>query len=65
MEEIEALGNDHIGTSSDTPLREDAFELSDIEKIAMIKKDVTKTNPKIGAEREVRIKLGENFGEES
>jgi GTP cyclohydrolase IA len=41
LEEIEALGNDHIGTSSDTPLREDAFELSDIEKIAAIKKDVT------------------------
>jgi len=41
LEEIEALGNDHIGTSSNTPLRDDAFELSDIEKIASIKKDVT------------------------
>ncbi|MCZ6595761.1 MAG: GTP cyclohydrolase I FolE [Bacteroidetes bacterium] len=41
LEEIEALGNDHIGTSSNTPLRDDAFELSDIEKIAAIKKDVT------------------------
>ena len=41
LEEIEALGNDHIGTSSHTPLRDDAFELSDIEKIAAIKNDVT------------------------
>ena len=40
LKEIEALGNDHVGTSADTPLREDAFELSDIEKIALIKKDV-------------------------
>ena len=40
LEEIEALGNDHIGTSSNTPLRDDAFELSDIEKIAAIKKRI-------------------------
>jgi len=40
LREIEALGNEHIGTSSDTPLRPDAFEKSDIEKIASIKKDV-------------------------
>ena len=40
LREIEALGNDHIGTSSETPLRPDAFELSDIEKIALIKEDV-------------------------
>ena len=37
LREIEALGNDHVGTSTDTPLRVDAFELSDIEKIAKIK----------------------------
>lgn len=40
LREIEAMGNAHIGTSSDTPLRPDAFEKSDIEKIALIKKDV-------------------------
>ncbi len=40
LKEIEALGNDHVGTSPDTPLRADAFEMSDIEKIASIKKDV-------------------------
>jgi len=37
---IDDLGDDHVGTSSDTPLRSDAFELSDIEKIALIKNDV-------------------------
>jgi GTP cyclohydrolase I len=37
---IEAQGNDHVGSSADTPLRPDAFELSDIEKIALIKKDI-------------------------
>ena len=48
LEEIEALGNDHIGTSSNTPLREDAFELSDIEKIAAIKKDVARILETLG-----------------
>ncbi|MCR9182703.1 MAG: GTP cyclohydrolase I FolE [Flavobacteriaceae bacterium] len=40
LKKIEELGENHIGTSSDTPLRADAFELSDIEKIALIKEDV-------------------------
>lgn len=40
LREIEEMGNDHIGSSTETPLRPDAFELSDIEKIASIKKDV-------------------------
>lgn len=40
LKEIEAQGNEHIGSSSDTPLRADAFEMSDIEKIEAIKKDV-------------------------
>ncbi|HBL80990.1 MAG TPA: GTP cyclohydrolase I FolE, partial [Aequorivita sp.] len=40
LKEIEAIGNDHIGSSTETPMRPDAFELSDIEKIASIKKDV-------------------------
>ena len=34
------LGNNHIGTSDQTPLRKDAFEKTDDEKIAIIKKDV-------------------------
>ncbi len=40
LKEIEAMGNDHISGSTETPMRADAFELSDIEKIASIKKDV-------------------------
>jgi GTP cyclohydrolase I len=40
LKEIEAQGDNHIGSSTDTPLRPDAFELSDIEKIAIIKMDV-------------------------
>ncbi|MAT89851.1 MAG: GTP cyclohydrolase I FolE [Flavobacteriaceae bacterium] len=40
LREIERIGDDHVSGSSDTPLRPDAFEKSDIEKIALIKKDV-------------------------
>jgi GTP cyclohydrolase I len=40
LKAIEAIGDDHIGASLETPLRVDAFELSDIEKIALIQKDV-------------------------
>ncbi len=40
QEQIEAIGDDHVSSSAITPLRDDAFELSDIEKIASIKKDV-------------------------
>jgi GTP cyclohydrolase I len=39
-EETQAMGDDHIMTSYETPLRKDAFELSDEEKIVSIKKDV-------------------------
>ena len=40
LKAIEAMGNDHIGSATETPMRPDAFELSDIEKIAIIKKNV-------------------------
>ncbi|OWP83584.1 GTP cyclohydrolase I FolE [Flavobacterium davisii] len=36
----EELGHSHIATSATTPLRSDAFDLSDEEKIASIRKDV-------------------------
>lgn len=36
----EEIGNNHIATSSQNPVREDAFKLSDEEKIEAIKKDV-------------------------
>ena len=34
------IGNNHIATNEETPLRRDAFDLSDEEKIERIKKDV-------------------------
>ena len=40
LEEFESLGDNHIGTSSDTPLRNDAFKLSSEEKMELIKDDV-------------------------
>ena len=36
--EIEELGDNHVGTSLDTPLREDAFEMDDDLKMALIEK---------------------------
>lgn len=40
IEDFESLGDDHIGTSSNTPMRNDAFKLSSDEKIDIIKDDV-------------------------
>lgn len=40
MHNIDALGDDHIGTSAETPLRHDAFKLTNLEKIDIIKDDV-------------------------
>ena len=40
VENIEAMADDHISNSTETPMRADAFELSDIEKMALIKNDV-------------------------
>ncbi|MFS4483244.1 GTP cyclohydrolase I FolE [Hyunsoonleella sp. 2307UL5-6] len=40
LEEFDALGDDHVGTSEDTPMRSDAFKLTDNEKIEVIKDDV-------------------------
>jgi GTP cyclohydrolase I len=37
---IEELGENHIGTSAKTPLRDDAFDISDEEKIARIEESV-------------------------
>ncbi|TYB79441.1 GTP cyclohydrolase I FolE [Bizionia myxarmorum] len=38
--DFDAIGDDHVGTSADTPLRKDAFVLNSEEKIAIIKEDV-------------------------
>src|SRR5690554_2681365 len=40
LKTIDAMGDDHIGNATETPMRPDAFDLSDIEKIALIKEDV-------------------------
>ncbi len=39
-EMIEEIGDNHISTSATTPLREDAFDLTDEEKIELIQKNV-------------------------
>ncbi|WP_179345556.1 GTP cyclohydrolase I FolE [Winogradskyella ursingii] len=38
--EIDAFGDDHISSSSDTPMRKDAFKLSSSEKVEIIRDDV-------------------------
>ena len=35
-ERIDAIGDEHVGTSIDTPLRQDAFDMSDEDKIKAI-----------------------------
>ena len=40
IEKIDSLGDEHIGASSNTPIRKDAFKLSNAEKIDVIKDDV-------------------------
>ncbi|WP_323788162.1 GTP cyclohydrolase I FolE [Psychroserpens sp.] len=40
LEDFEAIGDDHVGSSSETPLRDDAFKLTNDEKIDIIKDDV-------------------------
>jgi GTP cyclohydrolase I len=39
-EEFDLLGDDHMATSFDTPIRNDAFDILDEEKIAIIEKNV-------------------------
>ena len=40
IQDFDAIGDDHVGSSSETPLRKDAFELTSSEKIDSIKEDV-------------------------
>jgi len=40
LDEFDSLGDDHIGTSSNTPMRSDAFALTNEEKIDIIQDDV-------------------------
>ena len=48
MKEIDDIGDNHIGTSFDTPLRDDAFDLDDKSKIEAIKKDVANIMQTLG-----------------
>ncbi|MFI8379373.1 GTP cyclohydrolase I FolE [Leeuwenhoekiella sp. NPDC079379] len=41
LKAIDEAGDDHHSASAETPLRDDAFEMSDAEKIALINEDVT------------------------
>ncbi|WP_411768384.1 GTP cyclohydrolase I FolE [Winogradskyella sp. A3E31] len=38
--DIDAIGDDHVGSSSETPMRKDAFRLNASEKIEIIRDDV-------------------------
>ncbi|MGY8948770.1 MAG: GTP cyclohydrolase I FolE [Flavobacteriales bacterium] len=39
-EQLDLIGDDHVSSSANTPIRDDAFEISDQEKIKIIEKDV-------------------------
>ena len=39
-EQLDLIGDDHLSSSAKTPIRDDAFDISDLEKIKLIKKDV-------------------------
>ncbi len=47
-ENIDEIGEEHIGTSAKTPLRSDAFKMSDTEKINAIEKDIYKVLHTLG-----------------
>jgi GTP cyclohydrolase I len=42
------IGDDHISTSNFTPIRDDAFDISDEEKISIIQKHVKKIMETLG-----------------
>ena len=54
-ERLEAMGNDHVSSSEETPLREDAFVLNDEEKIERIKQSV----------RDIMLTLGLDMEDDS
>ncbi len=49
---FEAIGNDHHSSAEETPMREDAFDLSDQEKIERIKKNVFEIMHTLGMDME-------------
>jgi len=42
------IGDNHVSTNAQTPLRTDAFEMTDDEKISAIKEDVAKIMETLG-----------------
>lgn len=48
LNDIDEQGDAHAGGSAENPIREDAFELSDIEKVALINKDVKRIMETLG-----------------
>ncbi len=54
-ERFETMGNDHVASSQATPMREDAFSLTDEEKIERIRKNV----------REIMLTLGLDMEDDS
>ncbi len=54
-EHFEDMGNDHVSSAEDTPLRDDAFVLDDAEKIERIKASV----------REIMLTLGLDLDDDS
>ena len=55
LEDLELIDSDHKNFSIDTPLREDAFKLSDTEKISVIEKNV----------KEILFTLGMDMNDDS
>lgn len=45
---VESIGENHIGTSADTPMKSDAFALSDEQKIKIIKEHFTEIMDTLG-----------------
>ena len=45
LNEIDEMGDAHAGSSAETPIRKDAFEVSDTDKIALIREDVEHIMP--------------------
>jgi|TARA_B100000767_G_scaffold248928_1_gene250178 GTP cyclohydrolase I len=55
LEDLELIDSDHKNFSIDTPLRKDAFKLSDVEKISIIEKNV----------KEILFTLGMDMNDDS
>ena len=53
--QFEEMGNDHVSAAEDTPMRKDAFVLSDEEKIERIQANI----------REVMLTLGLDLDDDS